>query len=153
MNAENKTASILLKRGVKVPVTAPLFLRIFGKKTVSFSIQALSIEALLLIALRYTKMNIQDAESISLSEAFELLKTHHKAMGEIIAIAVLNGRYNFLVKPLARWLRRISTNEISVLFQLIVVYGGVEDFINTIRLAKATRITMPMNLSPVEKTS
>lgn len=153
MNAENKTASILLKRGVKVPVTAPLFLRIFGKKTVSFSIQALSIEALLLIALRYTKMNIQDAESISLSEAFELLKTHHKAMSEIIAIAVLNGRYNFLVKPLARWLRRISTNEISVLFQLIVVYGGVEDFINTIRLAKATRITMPMNLSPVEKTS
>lgn len=153
MNVEHKTANILLKRGVQVPVTAPLFLRIFGKKTVSFSIQALSMQALLLIALRYTKMNLKDAESISLTEAFELLKTHHKAMSEIIAIAILDGRYNFLVKPLARWLRRISTHEISVLFQLIIVYGGVEDFINTIRLTGATRITMPMNLSPKEKTS
>jgi len=146
---------MLLERGVKVPVTAPLFLRIFGKKTVSLTITAPTIATLTKIAGKYLELNIKNIQELTLPESFELLEKHSKAMSIIIATIILNRRHTYwLAKPLAYFLRgRVPMNQLAYLFQLVILYGGIEDFINTIRLTEATRITMPMNLSQQQKTS
>src|SRR5690554_507475 len=154
-NVEKRAANMLLERGVKVPVTAPLFLRIFGKKTVSLTITAPTIATLTKIAGKYLELNIKNIQELTLPESFELLEKHSKAMSIIIATIILNRRHTYwLAKPLAYFLRgRVPMNQLAYLFQLVILYGGIEDFINTIRLTEATRITMPMNLSQQQKTS
>lgn len=154
-NVEKRAANILLERGVKVPVTAPLFLRLFGKKTISLIISAPTIATLTRIAEHYLALNIKNTQELTLPESFELLKKHSKTLSIIIATIVLNKRYKYwMIKPVAHFLRgAIPMAQLTYLFQLIILYGGIEDFINTIRLTEATRITMPMNLSQTEKTS
>lgn len=152
---EHKAANILLKRGVKVPVTAPLFFRLLGKKTLNLTVSAPTTHTLIIIAEKFLSLRIQGTEDLSLPNSFELLKLHGKTMTEIVAACILNDhkkmwRHRFLADFLAK---RLTAEELSYLFHLIIVYGGVEDFINTIRLTEAMRITKPMNLSPEEKTS
>lgn len=152
---ENRAANLLLRRGVKVSVTAPLFLRLFGKKEINLVISAPSIYTLTLIAEKYLSLRIKETKDLNISEAFELLNMHSRAMSEIIAISILNNskkmwRKRFLASFLEK---RLTAEELSYLFHLIVAYGGIEDFINTIRLMEEIRITKPMNLSPEEKTS
>jgi len=152
---ESRAAKVLLKRGVKVPVTAPLFLRLFGKKTINLSVTAPTTRTLLEIADKYLDMRITDTKDITLADAFTLYKKHSKGMTEIVSLCILNESRKFWRhKILARFLdKKLQQDEISYLFHLIIVYGGVEDFINSIRLMETIRITKPMNLSPKEKTS
>lgn len=157
MNAqtEKRAANIILERGVSVPVEAPLFLKLFGKKTVNLTVKAPSIYTLGRIAERYLSLEIETTVDLTLPESFELLKKHNKAFAEIIAEAILSKRsQKKYVGVLAWWLcGHISASQLCSLFQLIIMYGGIEDFISTIRLTEATRITMPMNLSHEKATS
>ncbi|HAY3590656.1 hypothetical protein CMU23_01400 [Elizabethkingia anophelis] len=154
MNAdiEKKAAEILLKRGVKVPVTAPLFLRIFRKKTISLIITSPTSNTYLRISHKFLKMDVNPDRDIDLKEAYEVYVKHGKKESEILALALLNSFFLYwLHKPFAWWLRcKITEAEINYLYQLIVVYGGIQDFINTIRIIHSTRMTKPMNLSQKE---
>lgn len=154
-NVEERAANILLKRGVKVPVTAPLFLRLFGKKKINLVVKALSIYSLQRVAIHYLAMQIKSEEDLTLPQSFEILKNHHKAVSKIVAESIIHSRnLKFLVPLIAYWLRGgLQANELFYLYQLIIVYGGIQDFTNTIRLTEATRITMPMNLSRKQTTS
>lgn len=154
-HTELKAANILINQGVKVQVAAPLFLRLFGKKTITLVIRALSPYALIKVAHEFLQMNIENTGEMDLKEAFKLAKTRSRQMTKIICIAFLAKREKmWLAGIMAWWLsNKITENRLAYLYQLVVVYGGIEDFINTIRLTEATRITMPMNLSPKEKTS
>lgn len=151
MNAdiEKKAAEILLKRGVKVPVTAPLFLRIFRKKTINLIITSPTSNTYLRISHKFLKMDVNPDKDIDLKEAYEVYVKHGKKESEILALALLNSFFLYwLHKPFAWWLRcNITEAEINYLYQLIVVYGGIQDFINTIRIIHSTRMTKPMNLS------
>ncbi len=150
MNAEKKTANILMQRGVAVPVAAPLFFRLFGKKKIELVVRAPDVRTSLKVAYRYLQLGIENTGEMSLPEAFMLLKAHGKSITQIIALCISPTWF----RPLS-WLlmRRLTHQEQSYLFQLIILYGGIEDFINTIRSIEATRITKPMNLSPNEPTS
>lgn len=152
---EQRAANILLKRGVSLPVTAPLFFRLFGKKEIKLTISAPSIYTLVLISEKYLSLRIQETKDLTISEAFELLNVHSRAMSEIVAMCILNNsRKMWRKRFLASFLeKRLKSEELGYLFQLIIAYGGIEDFINTIRLMESMRITKPMNLSPEEKTS
>lgn len=152
---EERAANIILERGVKVSVTAPLFLRIFGKKKINLVVKALSIYSLKRVALHYLKMQIKSTEELTIPEGFEIIQIHDVAVSKIIAEAILNNRWlKFFVPFVAYWLRGgLQAKELFYLFQLVIVYGGIQDFINTIRLTEVTRITMPMNLSQKETTS
>ena len=155
MATEKKAANILLKRGVNVPVTAPLFLRLFGKKTINLVVSAPTTYILISIAEKYLSMRIENTKDLTLPESFILLKNHAKTMSEIVSVCILNNekklwRHKFLASFIRK---RLTAEELSYLFHLIIIYGGVEDFINTIRLMEAVRITKLMNLSPEEKMS
>lgn len=155
IDIEKKAANLLLKRGVKVPILAPLFFRLFGKKTIAVTIRAPKSSTLIGVAEKYLSMRIESTKDLTLPESFALLKNHSSTMTEIIAISILDSkRKMWRVNMLTRFLAsRLTQEEINYLFHLIIVYGGVEDFINTIRLMEAVRITKPMNLSPEEKMS
>ncbi len=150
MNAEKKTANILMQRGVAVPVAAPLFFRLLGKKKIDLVVRAPTLKTSLRVAEQYLSLGIENTGEMGLPEAFQLMRSHGKAVTRIIALCISPT----WCRPLT-WLlqRRLTHRELSNLFALIVVYGGVEDFINTIRSLEATRITKPMNLSPSEPTS
>mgnify|MGYP003604606284 CR=1 FL=1 len=155
IDIEKKAANLILKRGVKVQVLAPLFLRLFGKKTMTITVRAPKSLTLVRIAEKYLSMRIENTNDLTLPESFQLLKFHSFKMTEIIAICLLDSTLKmWRMKILARFLsRKLTQEEINYLFHLIIVYGGVEDFINTIRLMEAVRITKPMNLSPEQRMS
>lgn len=152
---EQRAAQILLKRGVPVSIEAPLLFRWLGCKSLKLKIHAPTTHTLLIIAEKYASLQIKEEQVLNVGQSFELLKNNGKKISEIIAVAVLNSPTKlWRHKILARFIeRKLTPEEISHLFHLIVVYGGVEDFINTIRLVDSTRITKPMNLSPQEKMS
>lgn len=148
---EKKAANILLQRGVKVQVATPLFFGLFGTKKQELEIKAPTTEKFLEIALLFLDMNIKNTGEMDLREAFELLIKHGEKMSEIVALCVSDAKD---IKSLAKTLRKsLTQQELSYLFHLVIAYGGIEDFINTIRLAEATRITKPMSLSPTEEMS
>nr|DAO24316.1 MAG TPA: hypothetical protein [Bacteriophage sp.] len=146
---EKQAAELLLKRGVKVPVTAPLLFRLFRKRIINLVVKSPTVLTYLKVAHKFLEMEVDPDRDIELKEAFEVYAKHGKKESEIIALCLLNNRFLYwLHKPLAWWLRsKITETESNYLYQLIVVYGGVQDFINTIRLIKTTRMTAPMNLS------
>lgn len=154
-STEKRAAGLLLKRGVKVQILAPLFFRLFRKKTIDLTITAPTTNTLLKIAHTYLSMGIGKTDELTVPEAFSILKNHSKGMTDIIAICILNSPKKMWLKGiLSRLLaNRLTQDHINYLFHLIVVYGGVEGFINTIRLVETTMITKPMNLSPEEKMS
>ncbi|CAI9674042.1 hypothetical protein [Elizabethkingia anophelis] len=146
---EKQAAELLLKRGVIVPVTAPLLFRLFRKRIINLVVKSPTVLTYLKVAHKFLEMEVDPDRDIELKEAFEVYAKHGKKESEIIALCLLNNRFLYwLHKPLAWWLRgKVTETESNYLYQLIVVYGGVQDFINTIRLIKTTRMTAPMNLS------
>lgn len=152
---EQRAASLLLKKGMKVSITAPLFLRLLGKKKIDLVITGPTTYTLLLITEKFLSLRINNESEISISNAFSLFKKSGKVMAEIIAIAIINDekklwKKRFLTKCL---IKSLTPEELTYLFTLIIAYGGIEDFINSIRLMNQLRITKPMNLSPAEKMS
>lgn len=158
MDQELKTTNILLKRGVKVPVTAPLFLRIltlFIVRSINFSIKDLKLETLLKISRLYLLMDIDHTKELSITEAYELLSRHRKKVSRILAYAVLDKDYLMWLSPIVSYIIRnkLSAKEMSYLLKMIILYSGIEDFMSTIRSIRAMKITTPMNLSQDQKTS
>lgn len=155
IDIEKKAANILLKRGVKVQILAPLFFRVFGKKKIDIVVKAPTTDTLIVIAEQYLSMRIENTKDLNLPESFDLLKKHSKTMTKIIATTILDQKRNWFLVRYWTWLlsKKLTQEETNYLFHLIIVYGGVEDFISTIRLMETVRITKPMNLSPTEKMS
>jgi antitoxin component of RelBE/YafQ-DinJ toxin-antitoxin module len=153
VNTEKRAANILLERGVKVSIKAPLFFRLFGKKQMRIVVKAPTLATLINIA--NESLSIELEETINLKQATQVVSQHGKTMSRIVAHAVINGTVMpFRVRLLAWYLRKhVAVNELFYLYQLIMLYGGYEDFITIIRFTQATRITKPMNLSQDEKRS
>ncbi|MDY3338428.1 hypothetical protein PG279_04475 [Riemerella anatipestifer] len=153
---EIKAAKLLLKRGVELMLPAPFFLRLFGKKQIKLTLKTPCLESQLAVSEAFLQTGIfLKEDEISMQKALEILSNHGVRISEIIAMAIQNEtRINWRVRRLAKQLRQtINTEEMSYLFSLLVAFSGVQDFTNTIRLIQETRITKPMNLSPMEKTS
>lgn len=153
--AEKQVADLLLKRGVKVKVKAPLFVRWFGKKTLSFVVTVPTVRTLVKIADVSLNIDVDLNKEINLQQATTAVKQHGKRMSKIVALAILNSPVkNWRLGWLSRHLyKNMSATEMYYLYQMIMLYGGYEDFINTIRFTQATRITKPMNLSQNKKRS
>ena len=148
---ELNAANLILQRGVKVQVAAPLFFRIFGRSAIVMEVKALTIKNHVRGSRKFLEMGIQNTGDMSLKEAYTIYSFHAKKMSEIVALSIPGiWPYQFRAKVLRD---NLTDKELSYLYHLIVIHGGIQDFLNTIRLIEATRITKPMNLSPEEKMS
>ena len=151
---EKLVPEMLLKRGVKVNVRAPLFLRIFGKKELELTMYQPTSRTLLKIA--YAYLNIDAIEDdVKLNSLMKHYKEHSKSVHRVVSLGFLNKpRKMWRTNILAWYLARTLTEQhFLYLYQLLILHGGVEVFLNTIRLIEETRITKPMNLSQEVKTS
>lgn len=148
MKTEKHAAEILLDRGVAWPIVAPLFLRLFGKKTIAISVKALKLGTLLELSRLYTSLGITEADFKS---QHELIQKNLKTVCIIVAIAILNSkiRIKLFAKPFAGFIeRQFTANMLLEVMIFIATYSGVGSFSNTIRLLGDLSITAPKNLSP-----
>lgn len=158
MDMERKAARVLLEIGEQVPIAAPFFLRIFGKKEIKLKIHMPTADCFLRAVDLRLKMNVDDAEldNLKLEDSLELVSKSGKVLSRIVAIAILRTRWMDMVlgKWLARRLRKnIPFSELRYIVEVITVEGGLADFIHSIRLMKMTRLMSPNNLSQQEKGS
>lgn len=155
MEAEQQAATILLNKGVPVQVVAPFFLRLFRRKKINLILTFPTLHTLLRISREYLKITQDCTAELTTQQAMQAMNTDGKRVAKIVAIALLNRSW---LLWLGGWLgrrlsKRLRTEDILQLYELIVIHGGLEDFLNTIRLIHQTRITKPMNLSPNERES
>lgn len=144
---EIKAAQNILQKGVEIIIPAPFFMRLFRKKTLKLKIGMPSAGLSLRVIERRLKMNITDDElaDLTVDKALALQVKHSYDVAYMVALLVLGGKKRgWFARPLASYL--LNKMPFATLLDIMTVAtlgGGVEDFINTIRLTRLLRLTMP----------
>lgn len=148
LDTEIKTVDTLLRRGVQVDLPAPRLVRLFGKKTISFTVSLPDSETLMQISGLYLRMKAAattvDAET--LDEAHLMIHECMKPASRIVAYGMKPyctplGLRNRL---LAWYLRRhLNARMLAELWMMICSLSGAHDFINFIRSMSSMRTTKP----------
>ena len=149
---EIRTVDTILDKGVRVPIPAPLFLRVFGKKTVNVTVHRPVMGNMLRISRLYLKLNIDSIDK-GLGEWARLMETCTKPVTRIVAYGLLRGRTTawLLNRPLAWYLRGCMHHaDMANLAAMLVMLSGVQDFSNTIKFLALMKMTGPKNLSQDE---
>lgn len=146
-NTEFIATQTILHKGVRIPVRTPWFLRFF-KKTISLTITSPYEGTMHRIANYYlsTGISIDELENITTEQALELQLKHGKAINKAIACAILNGYWSGILftKPLAAYLRwNAKPQELFTMLSLLLLYGGVEDFMSTTKLVRTMKLSTP----------
>jgi len=157
---QRRASEIILERGVRVPLPAPRFLRMFGKKTIGITIYQPYLRTM------HTAVNLALREGFSLDgiaegktdAALELISKHSLTVAQIIAVHALNGKWRnrLFSRMLGAWLfSRLTNSRLLEIAVTIMMMSRYQDFTTTIRLFKGLSMTMmsPKNLSPEEKGS
>lgn len=156
MNAqtEKQLANLLLERGVKVQIKAPLFFRLIGKKKQELVLREPKLSTLVAIAVESLDFDFNLEKEYSLQDAVKIVATDGQRMARVLALGIFGAIPERKLKKLSkRLLNDMPAKQIFYLYQLIMLHGGVQDFMNTIRYTLETRITKPMNLSQETKRS
>lgn len=145
---ERHTADLILKRGVRLELRAPLFLRLFGKKTLKLTVKS-PYEGTLQRVSRYylsTGIKSEQLDNITHEEALSLMLVHGPQITKAVACAWLNGWISgwLFTRPLAWYMRwHARPEDILVIATMILLYGGVSDFMNTTRSVRMMKTTSP----------
>lgn len=142
---EIKTVDTILDKGVRVPVPAPFFLRVFGKKVIYVVVRRPTLSILLLISKIYIKMNV-DLNETNWQKWIEVFTKSVYPTARIVALGML--RQRLFHRLFARYLvKHIDAKYQAELASMLVSLSGVQDFTNTIRFIGEMKITAPTNLS------
>lgn len=146
---EQFAADTILQRGVKVKIPAPFLLRKLRiKKTFSLTLTSPFEGTMHRVASYYLSTGItQDkVEGLTTEEAVALHAKHGKTISKAVAVAILNGYISgkLFTKPLAWYLRwHLTSHKLYILTTTLVIYGGVQDFINTTKSVRKMTLTKP----------
>jgi hypothetical protein len=149
---EIKTVDTILDKGVRVPIPAPFFLRLFFVKSIPVVVKRPVIGNMLRISKMYLKMNIHEGE-IEQGEWRDWIKIFERTAvpaSRIVAIGMLRGKWRgwLFNRPLGWWLRwKLNSREIAEIAAMLVSLSGVQDFMNTITFLGGMKMTAPSNLS------
>jgi len=157
-DVERRAAETILERGVRVPIPAPRFLRLLGKKQIKVMIRQSHLGTLEHFSTLELKegFSFEGIDSGNLDAAHEMISKHGKTVRKLLAIVILDSRLKIWLFSdlLASWLKwKLTPKRLLEVFLVAVTISGVEDFTNTIRLIRSMRVTMPRNLSPTSKGS
>ena len=154
---EKRAVEILLNEGVKFEIDARGLVRIFKKKH-KFHLRQAYLGTLLLLSKYYLKVGFDEQKITDDplgASRLEITKSA-KTLAMISAIGMLNSKWKvrLFARPLAKWLLwRLTPQKLYELSMTIVVLNNTGDFMNSIRLMSALRITAPKetNLSPADQ--
>ena len=146
---ERLAADQILEKGVRMQLRAPFLFRLFGKRTVGLTVRAPYIGTMIRVSRLYLNTGITDDKlnDISHEEAHALMAVHGVSISKAVACAWLNGYFLgwLFTKLLARYIRNHATaKELMVVTTMLLIYGGVSDFINTTRSVRDMKMTAPM---------
>lgn len=156
-STEQKAVNTLLSQGVKFEIDARGLVRIFKKKH-SFMLRQAYLGTLLMLSKYYLKVGFDEKKLVDDPlgvSRLEITRTA-KTLAMIAAIGILNNKtkIKLFARPFAKWLLwRLTPNKLYELSMTIVVLNNTGDFINSIRLMSALRVTAPKeeNLSPADQ--
>ena len=146
-HVEKLAADTILQRGVKVKIPAPFLIRKLRiKKTINLTLTSPYEGTMHRVASYYLSTGITQEllEGLTQEEALALHVRHGKAISKAIAVAILNGYWSgkIFTRWLARYLRNhLTSKEIYALLTVLLVYGGVQDFINTTKSVRKMTLT------------
>ncbi|ADY51514.1 hypothetical protein Pedsa_0942 [Pseudopedobacter saltans DSM 12145] len=148
MQTELHAVETLLQRGVKVKARAPLLFRLFGKKTIVFKLGQPKAGTLHRVASYYLRTGIDQTKlhEITSEEALTVISVHGKNIYKAVATAILNGYWSGMLftKPFAWWLSwHLTPKAILTLMDILITYGGIQDFMTTTRLVRSMKLTAP----------
>lgn len=152
-SVETKAIDTMLQRGVRIDLPERTLLRFFGRKQRSYTISQSYLGTLLEISrlsltLDYDERKLSEQ---AIQESKQLAVKHCRTVAAIAAIAILNSKWRirFFRRSLARYLLWGMTPESLLNLALVVMkMNNIPDFINSIRLMSAVRLTQAKNLSP-----
>lgn len=145
-HTELLAADVLLERGVKFNLPAPLPLRMLGKKELFFTVRYLTLGTIIRISRLYLKTGItaDQLESMDHENVHELVESNAAIFSRISAVAILNSYIwgKLLARPLSWYLmHKLTLSKLCTLSYLLVIMCRVQDFTTTIRLISSMRIT------------
>jgi len=145
---ELHAANLILKRGVRLSLRAPLFLRLCGKKTIGLVVTSPMDGTLQRVANHYLSTGITFAqlENNTHEEALALMAVHGTAIRKAVACAWINGWISgwLFTKPLAFYMKwNAKAEDIQGVALMILLYGGISDFMNTTRSVRMMKTTTP----------
>jgi len=148
LHTEKFAADTILQKGVQVKIPAPFFLKVFGKKTINLKITSPLEGTMHRVASYYLRTGItfDMLEGITTEEALLLQVKHGKTISKAVAVAVLNGYWSgkLFTRPLAWYLRwHLKSKELFALTTALLIYGGVQDFMNTTKSVRKMKLTTP----------
>jgi hypothetical protein len=146
---EKFAADTILQRGVKLKMPAPFFMRLFGKKTVKFTLTSPFEGTLHRVASYYlsTGLTTEKLTNATIEQALTIMQKHGNALNKALAVALLNGYVKgwLFTKPLAWYLRwHCKPKELFAAVTVLLIYGGVQDFMNTTKSVRKMLLTAPM---------
>lgn len=154
---ELRATETLLKRGVRVKVRAPFWLRLFGKKIIQLTLQTPTGGSLLRAGYWYLmcQLSIDKLEKISVEDALHFRVKYGDNIYKSLACLFIGNKLltKLFLKPYASWIREsLTDSEALTLLQLVLVHGGLQDFMTTTRYIRGVMITAP-KLGQVTKRS
>lgn len=153
---EHLAAQTLLDRGVKVKISAPVFIRWF-KKTITLQLRSPYYGTMIRVSAYYLKTGLtaEELEDLTVEQSLIVMAKSGKEISKAVACAVLNGycKSKLFTKPLAWYLRwHCKPRELFALTTALLIYGGVQDFTNTTRSVRRMKMTEP-RMGPKTKES
>lgn len=148
MNTEQKAVDTMLQRGIKVSIPKRSILRYVGKKDRTFTIRQSYLGTLYEISRVALRLDYDEKRIAknAFGESKALAKKHARDMALICAIAILNSKWRIrlLSWPLSLYLFwRITPELLAKLSLMVMQLNNISDFINSIRLMSAARLSAP----------
>ena len=154
IKTEQRAIDALLENGTEFKVqTRGLWHWICPIRT--FKITQPKLGTLYAMAGEYTRIDLEESRLTEnpLRESFHLVRENARAMSRVAAIALLNGKWRIALfkNALSRYLLwRLDPSQLIKLCLIVITISNTADFINSIRLIKGTRLTMPKRDIPIE---
>lgn len=144
---EKFAADTILQKGVKIKIPAPFLIRWF-RKYITLTLTSPFEGTMHRVASYYlsTGMTMDLLEGLTTEEALKLQMKHGKTISKAVAVAILNGYWSgkLFTNPLAWYLRwHLKANELYVLTTTLLIFGGVQDFMNTTKSVRKMKLTTP----------
>ena len=154
LSIELQAAETLLDIGVKLPVRAPMFLRVLGIKNINLIIKQPYAGTGITAGRLYLKAQKNGIDAQNMTEALEVRERNGMLIARAVAVFVLRGKMlAWLFNRLLGYFLLNGVSEKTLLnIMNTLVTTGIEDFMTTIRLTAHLKMTA-RKLSPMETRS
>lgn len=147
----------LLQRGVRVRVRAPLLLRLLFIKVITFTLREPTGGAYARMGEWFLKcqLSIDKLEQIAVEDALLFnVKYGGNIYRALACLFISNKLLTWLfLKPVSYWLKEgLPNRDTLTLLEMVIVHGGIKDFMTTTRYIRGVMITPP-NLGQKTKRS